>query len=120
MTRHVSLAKAGPRYTPELHVDVEAVEALEGLGRTTSFETRWREALGDLHKTRQYSWPVPDTDPGEIAEALDSCQRCNSGGGGWRVIGHITKGWDFRFACSDAAKKWAQICSPASNSARIV
>ena len=65
-----SVAKAGPRYSPRLHTEVDAVRALEAVGRTEAYVTRWREALAELRKSRRTTWHAPAGDSGEIADAL--------------------------------------------------
>lgn len=65
-----SVAKAGPRYSPHLHTEVDAVRALEAVGRTEAYVTRWREALAELRKSRRTTWRAPPGDSGDIADAL--------------------------------------------------
>ena len=65
-----AVAKAGPRYSPRLHTEVDAVRALEAVGRTEAYVTRWREALAELRKSRRTTWHAPPGDSGEIADAL--------------------------------------------------
>lgn len=51
---------AGPRYTPELHVEVPAAQALDGLGRTTPFIEDLREHLAAVRAVaRRRYWPIP-------------------------------------------------------------
>ncbi|MXW62031.1 MAG: hypothetical protein F4Z53_01095 [Acidimicrobiales bacterium] len=66
----VAEAKAGKRYTPELHVPVDAVRALHAVARTDEFATEWREALAELRTSRRYTWSVPEGDDGSIANEL--------------------------------------------------
>ena len=54
-----AVAKAGPRYSPRLHTEVDAVRALEAVGRTEAYVTRWREALAELRKSRRTTWHAP-------------------------------------------------------------
>ncbi|MXW61276.1 MAG: hypothetical protein F4003_05785 [Acidimicrobiaceae bacterium] len=68
-----AVVKAGPRYSSELHVDVEAAQALEGLGRTKAFRMRWREVLADLRKSRRYSWQLPEDVSDELTSSLVAC-----------------------------------------------
>jgi hypothetical protein len=67
------VAKAGRRYTPKLHVDVETVRALDALGRTDSYVRRWQDALASLRKSRQYGWRAPKGDEDAFSEALGQC-----------------------------------------------
>ncbi|MCF2533636.1 ATP-binding protein [Yinghuangia soli] len=55
-----AITDAGPRYTPELHVELPAAQALEGLGRTVPFADRLRELLAAVRAAahRRY-WPSP-------------------------------------------------------------
>ena len=50
-----ALEHAGPRYTPELNVELPLAFAFEGLGRTPAFQDRVREVLRDLRDKRD-SW----------------------------------------------------------------
>ena len=67
-----AVAKAGHRYSPHLHTEVDAVRALEAVGRTEAYVARWREALAELRKSRRTPWRAPPRDSGEIAAALAS------------------------------------------------
>jgi len=50
----VAIADAGPRYTPELNVELPIALVFEGLGRTRAFETRLRTALRGVRDTRKW------------------------------------------------------------------
>ncbi|MCL4266050.1 MAG: ATP-binding protein [Anaerolineae bacterium] len=49
-----SIQVAGPRYTPEIHVDLPVAQLFEGLGRTSEFFIRIKHMLRDTKK--DYSW----------------------------------------------------------------
>ena len=70
-----AVAKAGRRYTPKLHTEVEAVRALEGVGRTRDFETSWRKALAGLRECRRFPWRAPEGASGKISDALVACEK---------------------------------------------
>lgn len=44
----VTVKQAGERYTPELHIDLPVAFALEGLGASDSFWTRYQELVGRI------------------------------------------------------------------------
>ncbi|GAA4989591.1 hypothetical protein GCM10023205_70950 [Yinghuangia aomiensis] len=55
-----AISDAGPRYTPELHVELPAAQALEGLGRTACFVDELRECLAAVRETaRRRYWASP-------------------------------------------------------------
>ena len=68
-----AVVKAGRRYSPKLHTEVEAVRALEGVGRTRDFETSWRKALAGLRECRRFPWRMPEGASGKISDALVAC-----------------------------------------------
>ena len=70
-----AVAKAGRRYSPKLHTEVEAVRALEGVGRTRDFETSWRKALAGLRECRRFPWRAPEGASGKISDALVACEK---------------------------------------------
>ena len=70
----VAVAKAGRRYSPELHTEVEAIYTLEGVGRTKAFQMRWRRALGVLRKSQRSYWPNLAEDCDEIHDAAAACK----------------------------------------------
>lgn len=51
--RH-AIEVAGPRYTPELSIDLPIAGLFEGLGRTTAFENRLRQALRRIRDSRKW------------------------------------------------------------------
>ncbi|MCQ3810600.1 MAG: hypothetical protein KTV68_08615 [Acidimicrobiia bacterium] len=69
-----AIEKAGPRYSPDVHIGVEAAQVLEGLGRTDRFTAEWREYLAVLRESRPGHWTAPEGDTGELAEALSACK----------------------------------------------
>jgi hypothetical protein len=54
------VAKAGRRYSPRLHVEVETVHALDAVGRAESYVTRWQIELAALREARRWTWRAPD------------------------------------------------------------
>ncbi|WP_300019319.1 hypothetical protein [Pseudonocardia sp.] len=73
-----SLRKAGRRYTPQVHVEVDTVQALHAVGRSTLYVERWRVALAGLREARRWGWRSPRSDEvfdsalARCAEALDT------------------------------------------------
>lgn len=67
-------AKLGHRYSPELHVDVDAVQVLEAVGRTSGYIELWQNALADLRSARQWGWRAPEGDENVYESALSSCE----------------------------------------------
>src|SRR5579884_1888534 len=66
-------AKAGPRYSPELHVEVDVVRALDAVGRSESYVAQWQHALARLRRARQWSWWPPADKQELFAAALTEC-----------------------------------------------
>lgn len=54
-----AIAKAGRRYTPRLHVEVETVRALDAIGRVDAYVERWQGALAELRAARRWGWQAP-------------------------------------------------------------
>ena len=52
-----AIAKAGRRYTPELHTEVASERALDGVGRAKGFVEEWRKCLAVFRERRP--WPLP-------------------------------------------------------------
>lgn len=75
--RHVAaaLARAGPRYTPQVHVEVDTVGSIAGAGRDEGYVIRWRKALAGLREARQWSWQAPAGLDDVFAESLPACDR---------------------------------------------
>lgn len=68
------ILKVGRRYTPELHVEVEAVQALEALGRTDQYVRRVRVALAGLREARNEAWYPPRGDEEAFAGSIEACR----------------------------------------------
>lgn len=66
-------AKLGRRYSPELHVDVDAVQVIDAVGRTSRYSERWQQALAELRSARQWGWRAPEGDAEAYESALPSC-----------------------------------------------
>ena len=66
-------AKAGRRYTPRLHVEVDAGRALEAVGRTSTWVQGWQRALAELRTTRRWPWKAPEQATDAFAAALPRC-----------------------------------------------
>ena len=77
MKRRLSdvVLKVGRRYSPEVHVEVEAARVLEALGRTDHFVRRVQVALASLREARTESWYPPKGDEDAFAEAIDLCRK---------------------------------------------
>jgi hypothetical protein len=72
------VAKAGRRYSPQLHVEVDTVRVVEAVARTDVYLGRWRELLAELRRARRWPWRAPadvavlfDDPLGTCAAALD-------------------------------------------------
>ncbi|KGM09736.1 hypothetical protein N869_06235 [Cellulomonas bogoriensis 69B4 = DSM 16987] len=68
------ILKAGRRYTPKLHVEVEAVHALEALGRTDHYVRRVRVALASLREAGTEGWYPPKGDEEAFADSIRACR----------------------------------------------
>lgn len=68
-----AIAKAGRRYTPRLHIEVDTVRALEAVGRADSYAARWQRVLADLRRARQWGWRAPADVADAFAESLSLC-----------------------------------------------
>ncbi|OAH26516.1 hypothetical protein AYJ05_03450 [Corynebacterium stationis] len=69
------IAKAGPRYSPALNVDVKALQSLEAIGRTEYYFLRWRQILTALRSAKPQSWSAPYPEETSFVEAVTSCKR---------------------------------------------
>lgn len=69
------IAKAGRRYTPKLHIDVDPVRDFDGLGRTGSYIRRWQDVLASLRANREYGWRAPAGDESHFEDLLTECGR---------------------------------------------
>ncbi|WP_243502411.1 hypothetical protein [Microbacterium sp. VKM Ac-2923] len=67
-------AKLGRRYSPQLHVDVDVVQVVEGAGRTAAYIARWQRLSADLRSARRWSWRAPEGDEAAFHEALKICE----------------------------------------------
>ena len=68
-----AIAKAGRRYTPRLHVEVDTVGALDAVGRTSAWVREWQRALAELRATRRWPWRAPEQAADAFAAALPRC-----------------------------------------------
>lgn len=68
------ILKVGRRYTPELHVEVEAAQVLEALGRTDRYVRRVRVALAGLREARTEGWYPPKGDEEAFAGSIGACR----------------------------------------------
>jgi hypothetical protein len=68
-----AIAKAGRRYTPRVHVAVEAGRALDAVGRTGAWVQEWQRALAELRATRRWPWRAPEQAADAFAAALPRC-----------------------------------------------
>ena len=67
--------KAGRRYTPRLHVEVDTVHALEAVGCVEAYVQRWQGVLAALRDARRWPWRAP----GDAGEAFDGAiSRCET------------------------------------------
>jgi hypothetical protein len=55
-----AVADAGPRYTPELNVELPIAGVFDGVGRTPEFADQLRCLLAALRKPRRWSWRPPE------------------------------------------------------------
>ncbi|WP_029458575.1 NACHT domain-containing protein [Dietzia alimentaria] len=67
------IAKAGRRYSPNVHVEVETVQALEGLGRSDRYVQRVQIALAGVRKVRGDRWCAPQGDEAVFKDTLADC-----------------------------------------------
>jgi hypothetical protein len=68
-----AIAKAGRRYTPRIHVEVEAGRALDAVGRTGAWVQEWQKVLAELRATRRWPWRAPEQGADAFAAALPRC-----------------------------------------------
>jgi hypothetical protein len=68
-----AIAKAGRRYTPKLHVEVDTVRALDAVGRAEEYVRRWQDALAGLREERRWQWQAPGEVADAFSEALPGC-----------------------------------------------
>ncbi|SDN06542.1 NACHT domain-containing protein [Allokutzneria albata] len=67
------IAKAGRRYSPRLHVEVDAVHALEAVGRAKAYVEEWQRVLADLREARAWTWRSPSDVADFFNDALPHC-----------------------------------------------
>lgn len=67
-----AVADAGPRYTPQLHVDLPIARVFDGLGRTAAFEHLLRERLAALRSAMRYGWRAPEGQVEVLGPLVDS------------------------------------------------
>lgn len=67
-----AVSNVGPRYTPELNVELPVARLFDGLGRTPEFYARVRSLYGELKKT--YSKAIPKKSIEPIKDKLLSLQ----------------------------------------------
>ena len=68
-----AIAKAGRRYTPRIHVEVDAGRALDAVGRTGAWVQEWQRVLAELRATRRWPWRAPEQAADAFATALPRC-----------------------------------------------
>ncbi len=68
------IAKAGPRYSPRLHVEVETVQVLDALGRVDAYVDRWQRVLAELREARRWPWRAPAEVADAYAETLSASE----------------------------------------------
>jgi hypothetical protein len=68
-----AIAKAGRRYTPRVHVEVDAGRALDAVGRSSAWMQEWQRALAELRATRRWPWRAPEQAADAFAAALPRC-----------------------------------------------
>jgi hypothetical protein len=88
-----TVANAGLRYTPELHVELPISRLFDGLGQTTDFYTRVKALFGRLRKTctKAYSSRVEEVAKGRFDSLEGSIDALRSSVGGIEEgeVGHI-------------------------------
>ena len=67
----LTLAKAGPRYTPEAHVEVDIVSVFDGVARTVCHRRAWSEGLAALRIARRRWRMHGSRDTAESTSSLD-------------------------------------------------
>lgn len=68
------VTKAGRRYTPRAHVEVDAVVALEGLGRSPAYLRTIQLALAAVRSSRSNTWSIPAGEEGVFADEVEACR----------------------------------------------
>jgi len=67
------IAKAGRRYTPRLHVEVDTARALDAVGRAGAYVQRWQQVLAELREARRSPWRAPAEVADTFSKALPRC-----------------------------------------------
>ncbi|MFC8532057.1 NACHT domain-containing protein [Nocardia sp. NPDC057227] len=67
------IEKVGRRYSPKLHVDVEPVRALDGLGRSENYVNKVQIALAGVRKAGAERWLAPKEDQAVFEAPLADC-----------------------------------------------
>lgn len=65
-----AIAKAGHRYSPRLHVEVETAGALDAVGRVDAYIARWQQVLAELRDARRWGWQAPTAAAGVFKDDL--------------------------------------------------
>ena len=65
-----AVTDAGPRYSPEVHVDLPVAAALDALGHTGAYATVARRLLASLRRSRRFAWRAPEEHAEELAPLL--------------------------------------------------
>jgi hypothetical protein len=65
---------AGPRYTPEVHVDLKVAEVFDGIGRADGWRRELLRHLAAIRKAKRYSLRLPDEDE-DLKEHIDPIDR---------------------------------------------
>lgn len=65
-----AVAGAGPRYSPEVHIELPVASALDALGHTDAYATVVRRLLAALRTARQYPWRSPEENAEGFAPLL--------------------------------------------------
>ena len=67
-------ANAGPRYTPELNVELPIARNFDGLGRTAEFYSRIAKLYGEIRRKNAYSYPQsPPEAAKQLFQQLQAC-----------------------------------------------
>ncbi|WP_317232573.1 NACHT domain-containing protein [Clavibacter capsici] len=53
------LAKVGPRYSPQMHVDLDIAQTLSAISPNGDYKLKWQTALASIRASRAGYWPSP-------------------------------------------------------------
>lgn len=67
-------ARAGSRYSPQLHVDMIPDPAVEAVCRTQAFLSQWQNQLADVRQLLAAAWQAPDGLGDAFDHAVAECQ----------------------------------------------